>query len=453
MQLEAEVLVVGAGCGGVAAGLAAAGLGRNVVLVAPSEWLGGQLTAQAVPPDEHPWVETTGITASYRRMRQGVRSRYRADRRITGRARGMPLLNPGGGWVSGLCAEPTLIQRVLTDMVAPHRRSGRLRILPNYRPTSADVGADRIGAGAFTPTAGDEPLTVTAAYVLDASEEGDLLPLAGCEYTLGAQSVADTGELHALDRPADPQDQQALTWCAALEWYPGADHTIDRPDSYPFWRDYRAPFWPGPQLGWTTQDPETGRPLRRPLFGDEHDLWRFRRIRDGSVYQPPLSDITLVNWPQVDYWLAPVVGATEHDRGQRLLAARELTRCFVYWMQTEAPRPDGGTGYPGLRLTGDPLGTRDGLAAEPYIRESRRIRAEYPVLEQHVGVQARPGASEAQQSSPTSPTAATGCIRSSGMSAKPPARWPRTRSNSGCRPAPSGLAPTSWPTSSGFSPL
>ncbi len=62
MELETDVLIVGAGCGGFAAALATASLGRAALLVAPSRWLGGQLTAQAVPPDEHPWVETTGIT-------------------------------------------------------------------------------------------------------------------------------------------------------------------------------------------------------------------------------------------------------------------------------------------------------------------------------------------------------------------------------------------------------
>ena len=119
----------------------------------------------------------------------------------------MPLLNPGGGWVSGLCAEPTVIQHVLRDMIAPHEQSGRLRILPHYRPVSADVTADRVGAVAFASAAGAEPLVVTAACVLDASEEGDVLPLTGCEHTLGAESVSDTGELHALHGPADPQDQ------------------------------------------------------------------------------------------------------------------------------------------------------------------------------------------------------------------------------------------------------
>jgi hypothetical protein len=58
-------------------------------------------------------------------------------------------------------------------------------------------------------------------------------------------------------------------------------------------------------------------------------------------------------------------------------------------MQTEAPRPDGGTGYAGLRLRRDVVDTRNGLAKHVYVRESRRIRAEFTVLEQHVGVEAR----------------------------------------------------------------
>src|SRR6267142_1830995 len=58
-------------------------------------------------------------------------------------------------------------------------------------------------------------------------------------------------------------------------------------------------------------------------------------------------------------------------------------------MQTEAPRPDGRTGWKGLRLREDVVGTADGLAKYPYIRESRRIKAEFTILEQHVGTDAR----------------------------------------------------------------
>ena len=42
-----------------------------------------------------------------------------------------------------------------------------------------------------------------------------------------------------------------------------------------------------------------------------------------------------------------------------------------------------------LRLRNDVIGTSDGFAKSPYIRESRRIKAEFTVVEQHVGTDAR----------------------------------------------------------------
>ena len=60
-------------------------------------------------------------------------------------------------------------------------------------------------------------------------------------------------------------------------------------------------------------------------------------------------------------------------------------------MQTEAPRNDGGTGYPGLKLRPDMVGTQDGLAKHLYIRESRRIVAERTVVEQDLSKEVRSG--------------------------------------------------------------
>ena len=51
--MKTEVAVIGAGTGGCAAVLAAAEAGRKVVMTCPHDWVVGQLTAQAVPPDEH----------------------------------------------------------------------------------------------------------------------------------------------------------------------------------------------------------------------------------------------------------------------------------------------------------------------------------------------------------------------------------------------------------------
>jgi hypothetical protein len=86
-----------------------------------------------------------------------------------------------------------------------------------------------------------------------------------------------------------------------------------------------------------------------------------------------------------------LIGAPPEETARMLEESRQLSLSLFHWMRTEAPRPDGGTGWPGLFLRGDITGTRDGLAMAPYIRESRRIRAEFTVTENHVGTEARGG--------------------------------------------------------------
>lgn len=76
------------------------------------------------------------------------------------------------------------------------------------------------------------------------------------------------------------------------------------------------------------------------------------------------------------------VGADEAAAAHR--EAKQLSLSVLYWLQTEAPRSDGGAGYPGLRLRHDVVGTADGLAKSAYVRESRRIRAVTTVTEHHV---------------------------------------------------------------------
>ncbi|HLT62418.1 MAG TPA: FAD-dependent oxidoreductase, partial [Microlunatus sp.] len=126
----------------------------------------------------------------------------------------------------------------------------------------------------------------------------------------------------------------------------------------------------------------------------DHELWTFRRILARKNFEPGAydSDVVLVNWPMIDYLGGTIVD--NPDAPQHLEAARQLSLSMLYWLQTEAPRPDGGTGWPGLRLRGDVVGNEltgrgDGLAQAPYIRESRRIRAQRTVLEQDLSVAVR----------------------------------------------------------------
>src|SRR5580693_3395628 len=75
-ERQADVVIIGGSTGGCAAALAAARAGLRVILTEETDWIGGQLTSQAVPPDEHPWIEQFGCTRSYRDFRRSVRDYY-----------------------------------------------------------------------------------------------------------------------------------------------------------------------------------------------------------------------------------------------------------------------------------------------------------------------------------------------------------------------------------------
>jgi hypothetical protein len=402
-SIKTEIIVVGGGLGGIAATLAAARLGSRVVLVEALDWLGGQLTAQGVPFDEHPWIESGIGSQSYAALRSAIRKHYRRYFPLTAEARTRFPFNPGMGNVGTLCHEPRVSARVLDDLLLPLESGGSLSVLRQHELVSAATNGDVVSGVVVRDLRSGTLVDIEAAIVIDATETGELLELAKVEHVMGAESAAATGELHALPQ-ADPMDQQAFTWCFALDYRPDGDHTIDRPESYATFRDLKLDFWPNRQFDWTVSDHVTHKPLKRALFAGDSDseylfdLWHARRIAWHRNFVPGTyeSDITLANWPQMDYWLKPVIGVTPQERDEALEEARQFSLAFLYWMQTEAPRHDGGQGYRGLRLRGDVLGTSDGLAKQAYYREGRRIQAEFTVLEQHVGVAARPGATCAE---------------------------------------------------------
>ena len=105
MNLKADILIIGGGVGGCACALAACKAGLRVVMTEESDWIGGQFTSQATPPDEHGWIEQFGCTANYRKFRQAVRQFYRKNTPLSIEAQNNPVLNPGDGWVSPLCAK------------------------------------------------------------------------------------------------------------------------------------------------------------------------------------------------------------------------------------------------------------------------------------------------------------------------------------------------------------
>ena len=400
MDLQTEILIVGGSVGGCAAALAAAQAGHRVIMTEESDWIGGQLTSQAVPPDEHGWIERFGCTASYRGFRKRVRDYYRRNYPLTDAALNNIFLNPGNGWVSPLCHEPRVALAVLEEMLAPFVSSGRLTILREHKPIAADVNNDRIRAVTLRDLRNESEITIAAHYVLDATELGDLLPLSGTEFVTGFESNAMTGEPSAPSE-YQPDNQQAFSFCFAMSHHDGEDHTIEKPARYDGWREFVPrldPAWPGPLLSWTITHPRLMTPLTYHF--DPHNesgkaftgLWSYRRIMDRSLYSSGFydSDVCLVNWPQTDYLYADLCTANQEMQSVCTSAARDQSLSLMYWLQTEAPRPDGGLGWKGLRLRGDLTGSSDGLAKMPYIREARRIKAEFTIVAQHVAEALRP---------------------------------------------------------------
>jgi hypothetical protein len=189
---------------------------------------------------------------------------------------------------------------------------------------------------------------------------------------------------------------QGITFCFAIDHLPGEDHIIEKPAEYAFWHDYvptLTPPWPGRLLSLLATEPKTLKPYQftfdptsqdRGLLGGAQpkyytNLWSYRRIADAQNFAPGAypSSISLVNWKENDYWLGNVCEVSDDEAAKNIQRAKQLSLALLYWLQTEAPRPDGGAGWPGLRLRKDLVDTEDGLAKYPYIREARRIKAEF----------------------------------------------------------------------------
>ncbi len=397
--LTADIIIAGGGLGGFAATMASLRNNQTVVLTEETDWIGGQLTQQGVPPDEHQWIETHGATQLYRDFRNGVREYYKRNYPLTHEAKKNPIFNPGSGSVSRLCHEPRVALEVMRSMIAPYLSNGKLMLLLEHKAVSAEVVGDEVKSLTVRNINSGDVKVLKAPYFVDATEMGDLLPLTGTEFVTGAESKKDTGELHAPTE-ANPKSNQAFTACFAIDYVPGEDHTIQKPKDYDFWANLTPdlqPPWAGKLLALHYSDPRTLKPKNLGFHpqgvptGNMLNLWNYRKIINKNNFRPDFypGDISIVNWPQNDYMLGDLIGTSENEFKAHYEGAKQLSLSLLYWLQTEAPRPDGGKGWKGLRLRKDIMGTSDGLAKYPYIREARRIKPVFRVQEQHVGKENR----------------------------------------------------------------
>ncbi|MEX2962604.1 FAD-dependent oxidoreductase [Microbulbifer sp. TYP-18] len=383
-QTSVQVAVIGASLGGVMAAWQLCRAGIRTLLTSEFSWIGGQLTSQAVPPDEHPHIEFFGASESYRAFRAAVRRHYLTQPEFVDNTSMTEGCNPGDGWVSRLCFEPAVAEEYLRSLLRPFIDSGLLTLIEAARPVTAVRNGRSLES--VTVAQGRRKVRLCAVYFIDGTDTGALLKLADLPYRLGKESREEFDEPQAPEH-ADRMDQQPVTFVCALG---RADHPsapIARPAEYDFWHKYKLPHYDHRIFSNQLPGHEGFGSIQLPFFstaafmGDYSDrtldLWRYRRIVAAHNWQgQERQDISLINWAQNDYALKPLLDGCDSGEDEVSAAAKALTRCFVYWLQTEAPRSslgEVGRGFPELVLAEKFLGTADGFAQQIYVRESRRI--------------------------------------------------------------------------------
>ena len=242
-----------------------------------------------------------------------------------------------------------------------------------------------------------EVLRFRPRFVLDATEMGDLLPLAKIPYVTGAEPKSQTGE---PDAPAQANAAcvQSFTYPFVVERAEAPGAPIARPPDYnriaarqnfSLRANYPVEF------GWRGS-------FDYHMFGDDPPIpnnmspgpffsWR-RIVAAKNRADNVTHDAALINWPHQDYAAESPLDRPPAELAGILQRAKQTSEAFLYWLQHDVPRDDGkGRGYPELKLRADLMNTKDGLSKYPYIRESRRMLAQGRVSEQDIIEDTQPG--------------------------------------------------------------
>ena len=384
MNLEFDIVIVGASFGGVSAALSAARFGKRIALVDSGGGLGGQATSQGLTrwdesaPATSP--NTYGSSKSYQVLKDDIRGWYRTYTRVAAGAR-KDDFNPGffdgGHPFSADCNVTETVLRQLLKDAEPN-----VTLMLDTAITKADVQNGTVRS--LQMANGD---TLSATVFVDATDLGDLLPMCGVSWFIGAEGMDDTEEPHA-EPQANPEHIQPITVSIAVEHRPeGEDHTIPRPPSYSQKLIDDQAFHVYNERNGFIGGVFTSANSAQP---DWETIFNYRQYIDHRNFADPqfTYDRTVINVGCNDYQAAVIPTGNAQTDATIVEDARAVSICYLYWLQTEAPHDDGnGKGYPNLMVREDIFGRSDGTAPQAYIRESRRIsKPIVRVLEQHIAV-------------------------------------------------------------------
>ncbi len=321
--IETEVLVLGGGTGGTAAGIQAARMGARTIIVEPSEWLGGMLTAAGVSATDGNHDMPAGIWGEFR---QRLRDHYGSAEALA------------TGWVSHTQFEPHVGAAIFADMA---EKEEKLQAWFNSTFTSIER---KDGKWEVEVDKNGQPVLVRATQLIDGADLGDVAAAVGAGYSLGMDARSETGESIAPEKANGII--QDLTYAAILKDY-GAEsraHLLPQPEGY---------------------DPAQFACSCQKLCKDENE--KPHPCETMMTYAKLPNNKYMINWPSHgnDFYL-DIVEMSPQQREEALKAAKLRTMQFIYFIQHEL-------GYKHLGLADDEFPTHDRLPFLPYHREGRRI--------------------------------------------------------------------------------
>ena len=322
--LHYDVVVIGGGTSGIAAGVQSARIGAKTLIVEETTWLGGMLTSAGVSATDGNFRLQGGTWGEFC---DSLLNRY-----------GGKMENLATGWVSSIMFEPSIGNVIFQNMA---KKEQNLSVLFKTYLKKIKKKSDR---WTLTLNSNGKNIKVNARIVIDATELGDVAKMCGVKYDIGMESRSITKEEIA---PAESNGIiQDLTYTAILKDY-GRDVTIEEPEGYDP-KDFACTCIN--DLCITPEEPDRMWPKDKMIT--------YGKLQNGKY---------MINWPiEGNDFYCNIIELSKEERAIELEKAKNHTLRYIYFLQHEL-------GFNTLGLADDEFPSIDKLPLIPYHRESRRI--------------------------------------------------------------------------------
>ena len=324
---QTEVLIVGGGTSGIAAGIQASRLQVKTIICEESNWLGGMLTAAGVSAIDGNHNLPSGLFGEFRNK---IYQYYGGANKVA------------TGWVSNTNFEPSIADNILKNMA---KQEPYLKILYNFIFLDVIKKNNKIIGAKFINTKSNKIHHIYAKIILDASELGDLVKKTNIQYDIGMEADSISNENMGITQ--SNQYIQDLTYIAILKdvGYKDEKNIIKQPVHFN-------------QFEFNGACIDLDSSIIKKTTLTALKMLEYAKLPNNKY---------ILNWPNYgnDIYLN-FLEKSNAERKQEIEKAKQQTLRFVYFIQKTL-------GYSNLKLFNE-FGTSDSLAIIPYYRESRRIK-------------------------------------------------------------------------------